>query len=92
MDWAVRSALCSACDKFVAKTQQALSSSIVAGLLLAIGYKVDSVTDAFIGDVAGIEILEEWLSGDARPGRGDEQWLNIILKKTDTASLRNQSG
>ena len=49
-----RSALCSACDKFVAKTQQALSSSIVAGLLLGIGYKVDSVTDAFIGDVSKI--------------------------------------
>ena len=49
-----RSALCSACDKFVAKTQQALSSSIVAGLLLAIGYKVDSVTDAFIGDMSKI--------------------------------------
>ena len=47
---------------------------------------------AFIGDIRGIEIVEEWLSGDARPGRGDEQWLNIILKKTDTASLRNQSG
>ena len=49
-----RSALCGACDKFVAKTQQALSSSLIAGLLLAIGYKVDSVTDAFIGDVSKI--------------------------------------
>ena len=37
---------------------------------------------AFVGDITGIEIVEEWLSGDARPGRSDEQWLNIIMKKT----------
>ena len=37
----------------------------------------------FLADVKGIEIVEMWLSGDVRPGRGDEQWLNIILKKTD---------
>ena len=36
---------------------------------------------ALIGDITGIEIVEEWLSGDARPGRVDEQWLNIIMKK-----------
>ena len=29
-------------------------------------------------------ITEEWVSGDVRPGRGDEKWLNLILKKSDT--------
>ena len=36
----------------------------------------------FVVDVKRIEIVEMWLSGDVRPGRGDEQWLNIILRTT----------
>ena len=37
----------------------------------------------FVADVKEIEFVETWISGDVRPGRGGEQWLNIILKKTD---------
>lgn len=35
----------------------------------------------FVADVAGIRIEEMWITGDVRPGRGDERWLNLILRK-----------
>ena len=35
----------------------------------------------FVADVDGIRIEETWISGDVRPGRGDERWLNLILRK-----------
>ena len=28
-----------------------------------------------------LEIEEQWITSDVRPGRGDEKWLNIILRK-----------
>ena len=31
--------------------------------------------------VKELSIEKEWISGDARPGRGDEKWLNLILRK-----------
>lgn len=31
--------------------------------------------------VPGLVVVEEWVSGDVREGRGDERWLNVILKK-----------
>ncbi len=37
----------------------------------------------FAKDILGIEQEECWITGDARPGRGDEKWLNLILRKTD---------
>lgn len=37
--------------------------------------------EEFINAYSGIEIVEEWVSADARPGRGDEKWLNLILRK-----------
>lgn len=30
---------------------------------------------------ADFEIIETWITSDVRPGRGDEKWLNVILKK-----------
>ena len=33
---------------------------------------------------SGISIVEEWISSDVRPGRGNEKWLNLILKRLDT--------
>lgn len=36
----------------------------------------------FIRDMKGIVIEEYWCTGDVRPGRGDEKWLNLILRKT----------
>lgn len=35
----------------------------------------------FVKDIAGIQIEEEWVTGDVRPGRGEERWLNLILQK-----------
>ena len=29
-----------------------------------------------------LHIIAEWISGDVRPGRGEEKWLNIILEKS----------
>lgn len=31
--------------------------------------------------VSGLVVVEEWVSGDVREGRGDERWLNFILRK-----------
>ena len=36
----------------------------------------------FMQDIAGLAIQEAWISSDVRPGRGDEKWLNLIIKKT----------
>lgn len=34
----------------------------------------------FIQEFAEVSIKETWISVDVRPGRGDERWLNVILK------------
>lgn len=44
----------------------------------------DMTEDAFaefISNIPELIIEEQWLSSDVRPGRGEEQWLNIILRK-----------
>ena len=38
----------------------------------------------FVEDHSLIKIDECWVSWDVRPGRSEEKWLNIILKKQDT--------
>lgn len=38
----------------------------------------------FAKDIPGIRQEECWITGDARPGRGDEKWLNLLLRKADT--------
>ena len=35
----------------------------------------------FIKDIPSLEIREEWITGDVRPGRGNEKWLNLIIQK-----------
>ena len=40
----------------------------------------DSFQD-FIKEVPEIMIVENWITGDVRPGRGEEKWLNLILQK-----------
>lgn len=35
----------------------------------------------FIQDIENVKLKEEWVSGDVRPGRGEEKWLNLILQK-----------
>ncbi|MCR5080876.1 MAG: class I SAM-dependent methyltransferase [Treponema sp.] len=36
---------------------------------------------ALLKKSADFDILETWITGDVRPGREDEKWLNIILQK-----------
>lgn len=40
--------------------------------------------DEFMGEFADVVITEEWVSSDVRPNRGDEKWLNLILRKLNT--------
>ncbi len=35
----------------------------------------------YIADYPEIDIVDSWITGDVRPGRGEEKWLNLILKK-----------
>lgn len=35
----------------------------------------------FIGRIDSLAIEEQWVTFDARPGRGEEKWLNLILRK-----------
>ena len=35
----------------------------------------------FIRDIEELQIEEQWITADVRPGRGGEQWLNLILRK-----------
>ena len=35
----------------------------------------------FFKEISGAEIADEWVSADVRPGREDEKWLNLILRK-----------
>lgn len=44
-------------------------------------FTLESFT-AFSVQFPELRIMEKWISGDVRPGRGEERWLNVILKKT----------
>ena len=33
-------------------------------------------------EVGSLEVKELWITGDVRPGRGEEKWLNVLLKKS----------
>ncbi len=35
----------------------------------------------FIADISNIELTDTWQTGDVRPGREDEKWLNVIAKR-----------
>ncbi len=47
-------------------------------------YFTDFTEDTFTSFLAGIHTLKlekQWITNDARPDRGEEKWLNIILRK-----------
>ena len=46
--------LTNAVGRFIGKAQTALSSVIVGGILVSIGYQVDSVTDTYLGELSAI--------------------------------------
>lgn len=56
-----RSALTGVLEKFLEKAQSAVSSAIVGGVLIAIGYQVDSVTGNYIGDLAKMPTMLTWM-------------------------------
>lgn len=47
-------------------------------------YFTDMTEETFADFISGIkelEVVEQWTTSDARPGREREKWLNIILRK-----------
>ena len=40
---------------------------------------------ALLRQVPGLEEVETWTTGDLRPGREAERWLNTLLRKTEAA-------
>lgn len=38
--------------------------------------------EQYMQDIKELQIEEYWVTGDARPGRGEEKWLNLILRKS----------
>ena len=46
---------------------------------------------AFLKQFPELTIEDQWISADVRPGRSNEKWLNVILCKDYSASLRNSS-
>lgn len=47
-------------------------------------YFTDMTEESFSGliqNIRELQIEEQWVTSDVRPGRGDEKWLNIILRK-----------
>lgn len=43
-------------------------------------FTIDTFTE-FIQDINGLKIVDYWITGDVRPGRGEEKWLNLLLQK-----------
>ena len=35
----------------------------------------------FLTEIDGLEVEEQWTTSDVRPERGEEKWLNLILRK-----------
>lgn len=35
----------------------------------------------FLAEIKGLVVEEQWVTSDVRPGRGEEKWLNLILRK-----------
>lgn len=47
-------------------------------------YFTDFTEDSFkefIAEIPELTIEDYWITDDVRPGRGDEKWLNLILRK-----------
>ena len=49
-------------------------------------YFTDFTIEAFkeyMQEIPKLQIEECWITDDVRPGRGEEKWLNLILRKSD---------
>ena len=47
---------------FLQKAQNAVSSALVGGILIAIGYEVDSVTGDYIGELSALPPMLTWMT------------------------------
>ena len=43
-------------------------------------FTIDTFAD-FVQEIHNLQIEEHWITGDVRPGRGEEKWLNLLLQK-----------
>lgn len=43
-------------------------------------FTIESFSE-FLNEISAIKLEEYWITGDVRPGRGEEKWLNLILRK-----------
>ncbi len=41
----------------------------------------ESTFAEYINGIDDLSIIETWITGDVRPGRGDERWLNLIIQR-----------
>ena len=39
--------------------------------------------DRLLSNVGGLDVIKLWITSDVRPGREDEKWLNVLLRKTE---------
>lgn len=44
-------------------------------------FTIDTFT-IFMREIAELKIESHWVTGDVRPGRGEEKWLNLLLRKS----------
>ena len=94
--WACASILHLAWDELVAVLQK-MVRAVKAGGVIYTSFKYGQFTGErngrFFTDldeaglarllkaVGGLEVKELWITGDVRPGRGEEKWLNVLLTK-----------
>lgn len=47
-------------------------------------YFTEEMFEEFARQISGLQIEKIWITEDVREGRGDERWLNILLRKEDS--------
>ena len=45
--------------------------------------RTEESLQAILDEVGGLEVIRTGITGDARPGREDEKWLNVLLRAND---------
>lgn len=43
----------------------------------------EKIFQEYFINIEGVELEKQWVTADVRPDRGEEKWLNIILRKSD---------
>lgn len=41
----------------------------------------ENTFEELVQKIPGLAVEEQWITSDVRPGRGEEKWLNLILRK-----------